>query len=72
MLFKDEIKLSRWVLYYVYNTLCIILGGIMASVYEVAGEKYDFGEDRPRFPTNCTKPKWILLNSKPNDLFFIL
>lgn len=44
----------------------------MASVYEVAREKYDFSEDRPRFPTNCTKPKWILLNSNPNDLFFIL
>lgn len=35
MLFKDEIKQSHWVLYYVYNTLHIILHAVTASVYEM-------------------------------------
>ena len=35
MLFKDEIKQSHWVLYYVYNTLHIILYAVTASVYDM-------------------------------------
>lgn len=59
--------------YYVYNTLCIILCGIAASVYEVPCEKYhDLGKSDPSFPTHNPTYKWILLNSNLNYLFFTL